>query len=435
MHRQHQTIGLLHHIGGGNLGDDATQDAVMQNITRRWPHAVLIGFTANPDDTKKRHGIPACAIRRNTWTLGYRTGPPEVTPKAKFKSALSRSWLLFAVIRVAHRVLISAPRAFFAELLFLGGAYRHLRSLDALIINGGGQLTEWGGPWAFPYTIFKWTLLARLARVRSVFLNVGAGPLTRPLSTFFVRRALRLAAYASFRDEESRVLVREIGFTGTARVFPDSAYSLELPALDGAVRLQRPAKATVGIAPMPYCDPRVFHEKDQRVYDSLIRKLASFASWLVRNDYRVALFSSDIGLDPLAIADLHSALRSDLGLTESSPSILSEPLSSADDLLAQMSSMDYVVTCRFHGVIFAHLLNKPVIAISHHPKVAALMSDMGLAKFCMDIRTFDTTLLTATFTAAVSNSREIRERMAERLASYRRELTMQFDDLFPREAR
>jgi polysaccharide pyruvyl transferase WcaK-like protein len=80
------------------------------------------------------------------------------------------------------------------------------------------------------------------------------------------------------------------------------------------------------------------------------------------------------------------------------------------------------------------LLNKPVVAISHHPKVATLMSDMGLAKYCVDIRSFDLNLLTATFTAAVINSAEIKDRMAERLECYRRESALQFDQLFPRAA-
>jgi hypothetical protein len=35
-------IGLLNHMGGGNLGDDATQDAVIENIKRRWPEAVIL---------------------------------------------------------------------------------------------------------------------------------------------------------------------------------------------------------------------------------------------------------------------------------------------------------------------------------------------------------------------------------------------------------
>jgi polysaccharide pyruvyl transferase WcaK-like protein len=435
MDRQPQRIGLLHHIGGGNLGDDATQAAVTLNIKHRWPDAVVIGLTANPDDTRTRHGTVAYAIRRRTWTLGYRAEGAAPTFKGRMKSVLSRYRFLFTLLSAINTVAIRMPKEFALEIVFLGSAFRIVRSLDLLIINGGGQLTEWGGPWDFLYTIFKWTLLARLANVRCVFLNVGAGPLTHPLSKFFARRALCMADYASFRDEESRTLVRQIGFKGRTRVFPDSVYSLDLPAIDRSRGLQRRGKPIVGIAPMTYCDPRVFHEKDQLVYDGLIRNLGSFASWLIRNDYDVALFSSDIGHDPLAIEDLRGALCNDLAIGEHAPGLIHEPVSTAEELFAQMSSMDYVVTCRFHGVIFAHLLNIPVVALSHHPKVAALMSDLGLAKYCVDIRSFDLNLLTATFTAAVNNSEEIKGRMAERLECYRRELTMQFDHLFPHPAR
>src|SRR5215467_4152682 len=62
-------IGLLDHLGGGNLGDDATLDAVMQNIKSRWPTAEISGFSMNPSDTQKRHNIPAYPIRYQTWSL------------------------------------------------------------------------------------------------------------------------------------------------------------------------------------------------------------------------------------------------------------------------------------------------------------------------------------------------------------------------------
>src|SRR4030095_13686028 len=127
------------------------------------------------------------------------------------------------------------------------------------------------------------------------------------------------------------------------------------------------------------------HEKDQRVYTGFIRKLGLFASWLVRNDYRVALFGSDIGTDPLAIEDLRRALSADPELAQRPHSVIDAPAISTEQLLDHMSSMDYIVTCRLHGVIFAHLLNKPVLAIAHHPKVAAQMTDIGLARYCLDI--------------------------------------------------
>lgn len=427
-------IGLLHHIGGGNLGDDATQDAVIQNIRERWPDVVLIGLSMNPEDTEKRHGIPAYEIRRRRWTLGYRSEAAETTAKGTLKRLVAKNRVIFALLRAMNGVAIRMPKAFFQELAFLFNSFRVVRSLDLLIINGGGQLTEWGGPWEFLYTIFKWVALARLARVRRVFLNVGAGPLTRPLSKIFVRSALRLADYVSFRDEDSQTLVRRIGFEGRSEVVADSVYSLESAALKVSSGYQQRGGGRVGIAPMPYCDPRAFPEKDQAVYDEFMRKLGSFGAWLIRGDYSVTLFGSDIGIDPLAIEDLQSAMKREGAAVAGSAGIITERVSSLDELLASMSLMDYVVTCRFHGVVFAHMLNKPVLAISHHPKMAALMNDIGLGKYCVDIRTFDVGTLTETFAAVVKDGDEIKKLMAKTLTCYRRELRRQLDELFPLEA-
>jgi polysaccharide pyruvyl transferase WcaK-like protein len=426
-------------LGGGNLGDDATLDAAIQNIKRRWPHAVIVGFSMNPDDTPKRHGILSYAIRKKTWDLGanLRHSPwptRKVTFKETVKTELRKYRFLFTLLRAINRLVIRMPRGFCQEILFLAASFRIIGSFDLLIINGGGQLMEWGGPWQFPYTIFKWIALARLANVRCLFLNVGAGPLTHPLSKFFVRRALLFADYASFRDEHSRALVHQVGFTGRSQVFPDSVYSLDIPALNVCNGSPRRGKGLVGIAPMPYCDPRVFPEKDQLVYDGFIRKLGLFASWLIRKDYCVSLFGSDIGIDPLAIEDLENALGTQRDVANSD-CIINDTVRSAEELFAKMSLMNYVVTCRFHGVVFAHMLNKPVLAISHHPKVATLMKDLGLSKYCVDIRSFDVNLLKDTFISLVSNSDEIKSRMVERLACYKKELALQFDDLFPQDVR
>ena len=421
-----QRIGLLHHIGGGNLGDDATQDAVMQNIRRRWPDTVLIGLSVNPDDTEKRHGIPSYAIRRRRWSLGYVSGSPEETVKGKLKRMVGRSRVLFCLLRAIHSVAIRMPKEVLQEIAFLVGSFRIVRSLDLLVINGGGQLTEWGGPWEFPYTIFKWIALARVANVQRVFLNVGAGPLTQPLSKFFVRSALGLADYESFRDEESKALVRRIGFVGRSLVSRDSVYGLDTSILEVSSGRRGPEHGTVGLAPMPYCDPRAFPEKDQAVYDAFIRRLGLFGSWLISHGYQVELFGSDIGIDPLAMTDLRAELK-----TEGDVFGGAQGVRSLEELLARMSLMDYVVTCRFHGLVFAHLLNKPVLAISHHPKMTALMNEIGLGRYCVDIRTLDLDVLTETFAAVVKNTDDIKERMAESLRCYRGELSRQFDQLFP----
>ncbi len=423
-------IGLLDHMGGGNLGDDATQAAVISKIKNRWPDAEIYGFSLNPDDTRTRHGIPAYAIRTKTWILKKDAGNEVPRPERKLKAALRRVPVVSWPLRMIYALLVRAPRALFQELRFLSRSLSILRPFDLLIINGGGQLTEaWGGPWKFPYTIFKWTQLARKAHVKCIFLNVGAGPLKHPISKYFVRHALLSGDYVSFRDEQSKSLARDIGFKGRSDVFPDSVYGLDCNDLLTG-RYAKKEKATVGFAPMAYSDPRVDPTSKPAVYADFIRNLGLLGSWLIEHDYSLSLFCSDIGIDPPTIEDLALILKEQRG-AERQARITTPRVESIDDLLRTISLVDYVVTCRFHGVIFAHLLNKPVLALAHHPKVSTLMADLGLQQYCLDIKTCDADALQKTFISLIKNKDEIKSRMAERLACYQEQLSTQFGRLFP----
>ena len=59
------------------------------------------------------------------------------------------------------------------------------------------------------------------------------------------------------------------------------------------------------------------------------------------------------------------------------------------------------------------------------------MDDLGLSEYCLDINTFDLNQLKETFSRLTANAAEVKKRMAERAAHYRRELDFQFDSLFP----
>jgi polysaccharide pyruvyl transferase WcaK-like protein len=423
-------IGLLDHVGGGNLGDDATLEAVARNIKLRLPNAEIVAFSMNPDDTEARHGFMSHPIRRKRWSIGYTAAEAGGRTLKEVVKALTHKYpAVFYLLRVTN-IVVRTPSDVFGELSFLMSSRRRIKPFDLLIISGGGQLTEKDGPWGFPYTIFKWVVLARSAGVRCMFLNVGAGPLAHPLSKFFVARALLAADYVSLRDDKSQALVHEIGFTGESWVCPDSAYGLDGVTTNGS-SLERRARPIVGFAPMPYPGPRnkYLAGKDQVVYHEFISGLANFASWLVGQSYALTLFGTDVGVDPLAIEDLQMALLGRHGVASTQYSV-KQSAQSVHDLLATMSGMDYVVTCRFHGVIFAHLTNKPVLAIAHHPKVKDLMTDLELSSYCVDIRNFDHKLLTEKFASMVANTDEIKRRMAESLTRNRLRLKSQFDELF-----
>jgi polysaccharide pyruvyl transferase WcaK-like protein len=425
-------LGLVDHIGFGNLGDDATQAAVMKHIRERWPNAEMVLFSMNPADSRSRHGVAAYPIRAEFGNRSEGNDISALPAQSKLKDTLRRVPLLYRLLQTLKTLTIRAPRRIFEEISFLRASFRIVKPFDLLIISGGGQLLDsWGGPWRFPYTVFKWTLLAKLSRAKCYVLNVGAGPLDSSLGKWFVRRALGLADYVSFRDRDSRDLVQRVGFTGKSEVTADCVYALSPPTALAANGTGH-REPLVGLSPMAYCDPRVYFKKDQAVYERYIRDIAFFGRWLGQNDFCLTLFSTEVSFDSHAIEEVQALLGSTNG--DRPHMVKREDVAGLDELLSAMRPMDYIVTSRFHGVVFAHLLNKPVLALSPHPKVSSLMNDLGLAKYCLDIRTCDANTMRESFLSLVANRDEIKSRMQEKAASYEKALLTQFDQLFPRGA-
>src|SRR5262245_29962853 len=275
-------IGILGHVGNKNLGDEAIIAAVIQGMRRRLCDAQFCGFTSNPDDTTGRHGIEAFPIRRGD-SRPDSSRVTRVSPArapGRLKAALRRVPLLYATLAFLRDAAV-ALRGGRAEVWFLIRCYRALKGLDLLIVAGSQQLSDnIGGPWAFPYTLFKWSWLARLAGVRVAYLSVGAGPINSPLSRWLVRSALATARYRSYRDVGSQRLIAKIGGPAHGPVIPDLVHGLEL-AVRARQAFRRVAGPVVGINPMPFADPRFWHDADTMRYQHYLETLADFARWLI----------------------------------------------------------------------------------------------------------------------------------------------------------
>jgi polysaccharide pyruvyl transferase WcaK-like protein len=417
-------IGLLDHMGYGNLGDAAIQEAVIANIKQRLPNVRLVGFSLIPDDTMKRHGIPCYPIRWSYPKL-EKTGnqaADRMSLKSRLKSALKRN----SLISTWAKPVLNFAR----EAVFWARSYRRLRSLDLLIISGGGQLGDlWRGPWSHPYTIFKFSLLTKLALKKLYFLNVGAGPLEHPLSRFFVRCALRFADYRSFRDDDSQELVRSLGVKAKTHVYPDPAYALEV-----GDHLKSASRGTsmpiVGLNPIGFCDPRIWPRKDDAVYQEYLEKIAQFSVWLLEQGYILRVFSTEVSVDQHALEDLKARLRSRLSSPELLCQVFRSPSESVKDVLREMSEFDFIVTSKFHGIIFSHLLRKSVISLSYHRKMDVAMRAVGQGHFCADIEHFDVNWLIKTFRSLVDESGSINSGSAAAVEANAATLSQQFDSLF-----
>ncbi len=432
-------IGIIGHGGTKNLGDEALFATVIQNVRRRLPEAEVIGFTINPADSRERHGIECFPIRRLEETRAAVTQPslaspepnaPPNTPEVIGTLAAFRRTVkaipgirpLFLGSRWLARTIVSV----LAEPKFLIESYRRLKGVELLLAAGGQQLNDgYGGPWGYPFTLYKWTLLAKCAGAKIAFLSVGAGPIDSPLSKFFFKRVLNRVHYRSYRDGISSALIKNMGIKGSHPVLPDLVYSLRLPEPRPAP--SDGARAVVGANPVPFFASHYWPAPDPARYQEYVRKLAGFAEWLDRSGHSVLFFPTQVRADVITIKDIRAAMNG----SGHSPNLLTaRPIQNLEDLVSEISRADLVVANRYHGILISLMMNKPVLGIAYHEKSRELMETAGQGDYVLKVDSFTVDDLIKRFQAMEANAPEIKKRIAERLTPLRNALEAQYDTVF-----
>ena len=317
------------------------------------------------------------------------------------------------------------------ELKQYGRAFKELKGADMLIVPGTGLLTDAYGfsSWG-PYNLFKWSLMARLRGCRVLHVSVGAGPIYSGLGRFLVKLSLSLSSYRSYRDDSSMKYLETIGFQKKEdRVYPDLAFSLP-KALLPVVNRNQPTgrRVTVGLGLMLYAGRYSTADPRARIYTGYLDSLVSFADWLLAHDYDIRLLLGDED-DSDVIEQFKSFLHARLG-TYDGGRLISEPITSVEEVLAQIAATDIVVATRFHNTLLPLLLNKPVIAVSFHHKCSSLMQEMELSNYCTNIEDIDADKLLHQFQQLERNYDDLKQLIERKVDEARRALDEQYDLIF-----
>jgi polysaccharide pyruvyl transferase WcaK-like protein len=398
-----RTITLFGNFGTQNLGNEYTLRAIVENLRRMVPEARINCVCPDPQDAMERHGIPAVL-------MSYRYG-------TEYRSRQARRGGIFKWLR---RALIRLP----LELVQWLEAFRALKGTTLLVMTGTGMLGDFGiGPFDLHYEILKWSVVAKLRGSKLLFVSVGAGPIADPLSRWIVKRALALADYRSYRDAFSKEYLARIGFD-TARdfVYPDLAFSLE-PRVPGG-RDRRPDGRVVGVGLMDYYGTRSSPARGEDVYRRYVEKAASFVAWLLDRGYTVELLVGDVAYDTRVQSDVRRILGDRAG--DWRDRLVETKVSSVEELLAHLAKTDLVVATRFHSIVLALMLDKPVVALSYHQKIASLMSGVGLADFCQEVDALDVDGLIDRFTRLEHQAGAARSLIGRKAAEYRKALDEQY---------
>lgn len=396
-------IALFGNVGINNLGNECTLDALIYNIRKHIPQAEMFVICTNPDDTASRHNLPTV----------------QMESKPLFRSASSgKRGLATRVFRLLFDRLPAELRGFVA-------AWRQLKDADMLLMAGTGMLTDDGeAPLGLPFQILKWSFAARLRGTSVRFVAAGVGPLSTRLARCFVRTALWRADYRSYRDLQSHQRLIEAGFHHYQdRVVPDLAFSFPRERLP---RLRSTTRSIVGVGLIDHLPRGTPTANDALQFETYFTTMVDFVADLIDRGLSVRLLYGD-SLGDYAVGQRLADQLAQRSSGYSSDRIDSEPLDSVDDLLLALVGTSLVTSPRFHNLVLAVMIGKPIIPISYDAKTEAIAETFDAARYCQPIWDLDRDkLLTDCIQALEEN-----EKHASRLVDTAEELRKQWDVEYP----
>jgi polysaccharide pyruvyl transferase WcaK-like protein len=388
-------IGLFGLLGSGNIGNDASMEAVLGYVQARHPSAVIDVMCSGPKRVTEEYGLDAVQM------FWFDRHQDRLSSKPWSLSRVPSR--IFDVYRVA----------------------RWVRRHDVVIVPGAGVLEASLPlrPWNTPYGLFLLAASGRLFGTKVALVCVGAAPIKQRATRTLSNWAARLAGYRSYRDEGSREALRLRGLDAGGSVYPDLAFSLPTPGDGGG------DWSTVGVGVMAYRGSNDDRDRAADVYRAYVDGMTGIVGRLVDDSRRVRLFIGDTdGSDDATARQILSAVREqrpDLDETW----VVIEPVTTFREIMESMEPLGAIIATRFHNLIAALTLAKPTIAISYSKKHHDLMADAGLAEFSHSVESFDPDVLMKQLADMEGRAEPLRRSLCAHKAALAQRLERQFDEL------
>lgn len=433
-------VALFGHTGNENLGDEAITESVIANLKVRLPGVTFKLFTIVPEDSRQRHGYDSFPLRpeadASISSILYLNWQSVDDDSANAKAPLHErdGWTYTQVtwkptvkqrLRRLFDLVTNLPAIIRNERAFEQRNIERMKDVDLMIFTGSNQfLDNFGGPWAFPFTLRRWARIARKSGTPLAFASLGAGPIYSPLSMKHFRKAVKQAAYVSVRDTPSRTLLQQAGCEGDIHVAPDLAFSLPERVNARSPDWQHPV---VGINPMPVYSSNYWYVADARLYANFVNALAQTAIALYERGYPFFFFATQTK-DQNVMVDVFARLR-ELGHDHFDEAQLSRPSTTVEALQETMGSTDIIVATRFHGTVIGLHSKKLVMSTSYYRKAADLLQEFGLGDYAFQIEELQAEELMVKIDQIVAEREERAPHIDTMQARYQQELADQYETL------
>lgn len=307
------TIGILGSYGGLNVGDEAILTCIVEGLRAARPDAELVVFSRRPEHTVERHRVDRVVPWRG----------------------VSREDVLPAIER-----------------------------LDLLVLGGGGVLYD-----GEARHYMRALTAAQQRGIATYGYAVGAGPLSDPEDIAMVRAGVEQMTSLTVRDDESKLVLEEIGIDRPVEVTADPALLLSAEEFSPQMLLHEGVPEHNHLVGMSVREPgRAATNLDVDGYHALLAEAADFiVHRLDAHMLFIPMERDDIRRSHAVLSHMVAPDRARILNGDYSP----------NQILGLMRHLDFVVGMRLHILIFAAVSGVPFLPLPYAGKVFDFARTVG----------------------------------------------------------
>ncbi|MFA6074504.1 MAG: polysaccharide pyruvyl transferase CsaB [Negativicutes bacterium] len=297
------------------------------------------GFSNAGDEAMLRSILWALRVKNNDCSITVISGNPKATA-AKYSVQSIYIFDFLAIIKT-------------------------LRCCD-ILISGGGSLLQNVTSWRSFYYYLAVLALGEMLGVKVMLYAQGIGPVLGFLPKKIMSWIVNRVNYITVRDEGSYCELHEIGITKPViEITADAVLGMERADLVcGKELLQKLgvnlAKTTIAIAPRRWGSD-----------SNYLKSLAEAA------DQLIDLRNAEIVFVPLHLPDDHKVCCEIAALMRNK-AVVFDGDCDAEIFMSVIGNCQLLIGVRLHALIFAAIMNVPILGITYDPKIDRFMDSVGL---------------------------------------------------------
>jgi polysaccharide pyruvyl transferase WcaK-like protein len=252
-----------------------------------------------------------------------------------------------------------------------------IRGTRVLVLGGGGLFQDYGSSQGIPMGLAMIQMLFWIAGRPCVWYSIGVGPLTTVQGRFFTRIAAILSSRLTVRDSQSAKLLKtSFSIHNTVKVTTDAAWDLPIREMISFPKVHQHPIITIGMSGFGFYNI-VYYDKKHN--NRLVYSYSDLIATCLSRGYKVKLLCMDNKQDWSFWSEVRAIVPSHGKQLEIIRTI------NLSDMLHTMSTLDVLLTMRFHSVILGAMMGVPLGIIAYHPKVQSLTKSMQHEQYTLSL--------------------------------------------------